>query len=140
MASVGTNVLRKDGLDKVAGRARYIDDITFPDMLYGRTVRSTIPRGRIRNVRVHAIPDLVVVQHDDIPGENIIDLIELDQPSLVQHEVRHVAEPIVLLAHHDKEALAGVRVDIEYEELPAVLALEEASELQDELSIEKGDV
>ncbi|HEY0810155.1 MAG TPA: xanthine dehydrogenase family protein, partial [Longimicrobiales bacterium] len=140
MASVGTNVLRKDGLDKVAGRAKYVDDLSFPDMLYGRTVRSTIARGQVRDVRIEQIPGLTVVTHEDIPGENIIELIELDQPCLVEREVRHVAEPIVLLAHEDREALLGVNVEIDYEPGAAVLALEEASELQDELSIEKGDV
>ena len=140
MASVGTNVLRKDGLDKVAGRAKYVDDLTFPDMLHGRTVRSTIPRGQVRDVRIEQIPGLTVLTHDDIPGENIIELIELDQPCLVEREVRHVAEPIVLLAHEDREALLAVNVEIDYEPGAAVLAVEEASELQDELSIEKGDV
>jgi CO/xanthine dehydrogenase Mo-binding subunit len=140
MVSVGTNVLRKDGLDKVAGRARYVDDLSFPQMLYGRTVRSTIARGRVRDVRVTNIPGLTVVTHQDIPGDNIVELIELDQPCLVEREVRHVAEPIVLLAHPDREALLGVQVDIDYEVGAAVLAIEEASEVQDELSIEKGDV
>jgi CO/xanthine dehydrogenase Mo-binding subunit len=41
--AVGTNVPRKDGVDKVAGLARYVDDIAFPDLLYARTIRSTIP-------------------------------------------------------------------------------------------------
>ncbi len=33
-------VPRKEGRDKVTGRAQYIDDITLPGMLYGATVRS----------------------------------------------------------------------------------------------------
>jgi len=43
-------VPRKEGRDKVTGRARYIDDITLPNMLYGATVRSTIPRGKIKKI------------------------------------------------------------------------------------------
>ncbi len=140
MDSVGINVLRKDGLDKVAGRAKYVDDLKFPDMLYGRTVRSDIARGRVVDVRIGEIPDLVVVDHHDIPGQNIVELIELDQPCLVEREVRHFAEPIVLLAHPDREALCAVEVRIGYEPAVAVLTLDEASELQDELTIEKGDV
>ena len=140
MASVGTNVLRKDGLAKVSGRAKYVDDLEFPGMLYGRTVRSTTAHARIINVRVAEIPGLTVVDHRDIPGENIVELIEFDQPCLAEREVRHVAEPILLLAHENRDALNSVQVTVQYEPLPAVLALEEASELQDELSIEKGDV
>jgi len=35
--AVGRNVLRKEGVEKVTGAARYIDDLAFPGMLYGRT-------------------------------------------------------------------------------------------------------
>ncbi|HET9440350.1 MAG TPA: xanthine dehydrogenase family protein molybdopterin-binding subunit [Longimicrobiales bacterium] len=140
MASVGTNVLRKDGLDKVAGRAHYVDDLTFPDMLYGRTVRSTIARGRLRDVRVASVPGLTIVDHRDIPGPNIVELIELDQPCLVEREVRHAAEPILLLAHADREVLHAVAVQIDYDEMPALLTLAEAVDLQDDLTIEKGDL
>ena len=51
--AVGRNVLRKEGVDKVTGAARYIDDITFPNLLYGRTIRSTIPSGDILDVRLN---------------------------------------------------------------------------------------
>jgi len=46
--AVGKNVRRKDGDAKVTGAAKYIDDLSFPGMLYGATVRAVIPRGRIR--------------------------------------------------------------------------------------------
>ena len=32
--------------------ALYADDIVFPGMLHGRTIRSTIARGRVRSVRL----------------------------------------------------------------------------------------
>ena len=41
MRAVGRNVLRKEGVSKVTGAAQYIDDLTFPGLLYGRTIRST---------------------------------------------------------------------------------------------------
>ncbi|HEX6558424.1 MAG TPA: molybdopterin cofactor-binding domain-containing protein, partial [Longimicrobiales bacterium] len=140
MASIGSNIPRKDGADKVAGRARYVDDVRFPGMLYGRTVRSTIARGRVLDVQVESLPGLVVVDHRDIPGANIVTLIEDDQPCLVEREVRHMMEPVVLLAHTDREALAEVRVAVEYEPGTPVLLLEDATELQDDLLIDKGDV
>ena len=140
MACIGTNVPRKDGPDKVAGRARYVDDLRFPNMLYGRTVRSSLPRCRIIDVRVAETPDLVIVDHRDIPGQNVIELIELDQPCLVEHEARHAAEPIVLLAHADRDTLFNVEVKLACEQEPAVLSLADATELQAELLIEKGDV
>ena len=47
---VGNSVPRKEGRDKVTGRAQYIDDMSLPDMLYGATVRSHIPRGKIKHI------------------------------------------------------------------------------------------
>ncbi len=40
MDTVGTSPIRVDGVDKVRGAARYIDDIDYPGMLYGATVRT----------------------------------------------------------------------------------------------------
>jgi len=50
-SAVGRNVLRKEGADKVSGRARYVDDLTFPHLLHARTIRSTIPSGTIAGIR-----------------------------------------------------------------------------------------
>ena len=48
--AVGSNVRRKDGDAKVTGAAKYIDDLTFPGMIYGATIRSTVPRGANQSV------------------------------------------------------------------------------------------
>src|SRR5262245_12336361 len=47
---VGASVRRKDGVEKLTGRARYVDDIALPGMLHGRTVRSPVPRGRLERI------------------------------------------------------------------------------------------
>ena len=47
---VGASVPRKEGIDKLVGRAVYVDDIAREGMWYGTTVRSTIPRGRIKSI------------------------------------------------------------------------------------------
>ena len=92
--SVGKNVRRKDGDAKVTGAAKYIDDLTFPGMLYGATVRSTIPHGRITSRNVSLPADFVVADHLDIPGPNYVALIDPDQPCLAIEHIRHVAEPL----------------------------------------------
>src|SRR5262249_22586232 len=128
---IGDPLPRKDGLEKVTGKALYTDDITMPEMLHGVTVRSPIARGRIRDIRFRpGIPweEFTVVAAHDIPGKNVVTLIVDDQPYLADQVVNHPEEPILLLAHPDKyllqEALRNVR--IEYEELPAVLNLQES--------------
>src|SRR5207302_5642881 len=49
-AAVGHSPARKDGLDKVTGRARYLDDLDFPGQLWGRTVRSQVAHGNIKSI------------------------------------------------------------------------------------------
>jgi CO/xanthine dehydrogenase Mo-binding subunit len=156
---VGASVPRKEGVDKLVGRACYIDDMEREGMWYGATVRSTTPRGLIRSISFGRRPhhdidwsEFTVVTAADIPGENIIQLIIADQPCLADGKVNHCEEPILLLAHPDKhklrEALAGVK--IEYEPLPPIFTVEE-SERQDQVVwgadnllksflLEKGDV
>jgi CO/xanthine dehydrogenase Mo-binding subunit len=101
-------VKRVDGLSKLTGRELFVDDLPVEDALWGGTVRSPVPRGRIREVRFGSDVDwseFVVVDHRDIPGENVVFLIEDDQPVLVAEYVRHVHEPVILLAHPSREAV-----------------------------------
>src|SRR5687767_8393002 len=84
--AVGANVRRKDGDAKVTGAAKYIDDLNFPAMIYGATIRSTIPRGRITSRRINLSADFIVADHRDIPGQNYVALIEPDQPCLAVDE------------------------------------------------------
>ena len=139
--AVGRNVARKDGIGKATGAAIYADDLTFPGMIWGRTIRSTIPRGRVRAVR-RAFDEsgFTVVDHRDIPGRNVIALIEYDQPCLVEQEIRHSAEPILLLAHEDRERLHAAQVDIEYEAATPLLDAEQSDVVFKHIHLEQGDV
>jgi CO/xanthine dehydrogenase Mo-binding subunit len=108
-------VPRKDGVGKATGAARYADDLTFPGMLHGRTIRSTIPCGTIRGIRRDFDPaGFTVADWRDIPGRNVITLLTDDQPCLVEHEVRHQAEPVLLLAHESRDALLRAQVEVDY--------------------------
>jgi CO/xanthine dehydrogenase Mo-binding subunit len=152
---VGSPVPRKEGVDKLLGRARYVDDIEREGMWHGATVRSTIPRGLIRSIGFDRNIDwseFAIVTAADIPGHNHIQLIFADQPCLADGKVNHCDEAVILLAHPNKhkvrEAAAAVR--IEYEPMPPVFTIEE-SERQDVIVwgadnvlksflLEKGDV
>ena len=141
MTSVGKSVSRKDGIGKATGRARYADDIVFPGMLYGRTIRSTIARGTVRKVRLaFDTTGFTVVDHRDIPGRNVVALIDDDQPFLVERTVNHVAEPILLLAHESREALLGAKVDIQYDVAEPLYDPERSPTSFKDISILKGDV
>jgi CO/xanthine dehydrogenase Mo-binding subunit len=152
---VGNSVPRKEGRDKVTGRSQYVDDMVLPNMLFGATVRSRIPRGRIKGITFGpgiSWDEFVIVSAQDIPGKNCIALIGDDQPCLANDFVNHSEEPVLLLAHPDRHLLpqAVDAVSIEYEPLPAIFTIEE-SECRAEIVwgddnifktylIEKGDV
>src|SRR5689334_19195269 len=96
-ALIGQPILRKEGRDKVTGKSKYIDDLSFPSMIFGATVRSTIPRGRIVDISFSGkhIPwdEFVIVKACDIPGKNSVPLILSDQPFLADSVVNHSEEP-----------------------------------------------
>ena len=139
--AVGRNVPRKDGIGKATGAAVYADDLVFPEMIWGRTIRSDIPRGRVRAVRRDFDESgFTVVDYRDIPGKNVIALIEYDQPCLVEQDIRHAAEPIMLLAHADRERLHAARVDIDYEPSTPLLDAEQSDVVFKHIHIAKGDV
>jgi CO/xanthine dehydrogenase Mo-binding subunit len=125
---IGTSVPRKEGRDKVTGATRYIDDYVFPGMIFGVTVRSPSPRGRILQTHFDdGIPwhEFAIVTAKDIPGANTIALLIEDQPALADGIVNHPEEAILLLAHPDKylleEARRAIRFDIE--PLPAIFTI-----------------
>jgi CO/xanthine dehydrogenase Mo-binding subunit len=152
---VGTSVPRREGRDKVTGKARYVDDMILPDMLYGATVRSRIPRGKIKKITFGPGIDwreFAIVSPKDIPAKNCIALIDEDQPCLAEGVVNHPGEPLLLLAHPDRHLLSKAveAVSVDYDLLPAIFGMEE-SERRSEIIwgadntfkscvIEKGDV
>lgn len=140
--AVGTNVRRKDGDAKVTGAAKYIDDLSFPGMIYGTTIRSTVPRARIRAGHVSLPPEFIVADCRDIPGPNYVALIDPDQPCLAVDQVRHVAEPILLVAHEDKHALIDVdrRVRIDFDELTPNYDPLASDTCFKKIAIDKGDL
>jgi CO/xanthine dehydrogenase Mo-binding subunit len=128
---VGTSVPRREGRDKVTGQSRYVDDMKLPGMLYGATVRSKVPRGKIKKITFGMGIDwneFVIVSAKDIPGKNCIALIEEDQPCLADGSVNHPEEPILLLAHPDRHLLprAVESISIEYDPLPGIFSIEES--------------
>src|SRR5215813_5553651 len=142
--TIGKSLLRKEGLDKITGKAVYADDIPVADCLYGRTVRSTVPHGHIKAIHFKNDVDwneFIVVLPADIPGSNAVTLIDTDQPFLAAREIRHISEPVALIAHPDKDMLEKTlqSVVVEIEELPAVLTMEDARNVFKSIDVQNGD-
>lgn len=128
---IGSAFPRPDAPDKVRGRARYTDDLPGAGVWHGATVRSRGPRALLRGITLDPAFDwsgFVVVGPEDIPGVNRLRLLEDDQPVLAHSLISHPAEPLLLLAHADRERVRRARafVRVHEEPLPAVADLREA--------------
>ena len=127
---MGDSPPRPDGPAKVSGSAQFIGDILFPNAIDAAVVRSTVARGRILGIDFDPAFDwseVSVVTAKDVPCNEIAE-IKCDQPALADDEIRHMYEPIVLLACADKRTLlqAVRHVRVRVEKLPAVLNLDES--------------
>ena len=143
--SVGKNEPRRDGPAKLTGRALYLDDLAIPGCWHGVTVRSSVPHGRINSISYDPgfrWDECVIVTAKDIPGKNVVALIEPDQPLLADGVVRHREEAIVLIAHADRATAyeAAKRVKIEYEPLPPVFDMEKSDKTFKSFTISRGDL
>jgi len=138
--------LRREGPAKLTGAAKYADDLVFPGAWFGATVRSTEPRARFIGIELDEAFDwrrVVIVTADDIPGDNVVSLIDSDQPVLVPvgGEIRHQAEPCVLLAAPDRATLREAKrhVRLRTERLPAVFDPLESDREFAHYTVESGD-
>jgi CO/xanthine dehydrogenase Mo-binding subunit len=123
--TVGRPVGHVEGVAKVTGRARYAADIALPGMLWGACLRSPFPHARIVAIdtsAARALPGVhAVLTAADLPETRIGRRI-LDMPVLARERVRFVGEKVAAVAADSPEiaAEACLRIDVEYEPLPAV--------------------
>jgi CO/xanthine dehydrogenase Mo-binding subunit len=129
---VGQRLRRPDAPDKVKGSAMYVEDLPLAGALFGGVLRSPHAHARIRKLdaaRARGIPGVrAVITAKEIPGRNLIPMIQSDWPVLAQDFVRHVGEAVALVAADTEAALweGLAAVHVEYEPLAAMLDMEDA--------------
>ncbi|HSF06959.1 MAG TPA: xanthine dehydrogenase family protein molybdopterin-binding subunit [Methylomirabilota bacterium] len=140
MNVVGRSLKRKEDRALVAGRGRYLDDFTLPDMLHVGVVRSTHAHARLGKVTVDealAGPGVVAAftagdlpeLSEPIPAYGQLkNFRDYAQPVLARDKVRYVGEPIAALVADTPYRLADAlaRVTVEYEDLPVITSTESA--------------
>ncbi|MDP6559815.1 MAG: xanthine dehydrogenase family protein molybdopterin-binding subunit [Candidatus Binatia bacterium] len=128
---VGKSVPRVDALSKVTGEAAYTADVMLPGMLHGKVLRSPHAHARIVRIdtsRAEALPGVrAVITGREVP-DILIGLRVEDMPLMARELVRFTGEKVAAVAAVDEEtALEAVNlIDVEYEELPALIDVEEA--------------
>lgn len=130
---VGRSVQRSDAVAKVTGAAQYAVDVVVRSMLHAKVVRSDRAHARIVAVHTQAAldcPGVVTV----VTGDDITSLfprfghIVADHAILAMGKVRYYGEPVALVIASDpliaRDAVA--LVEVEYEDLPALLDVRSA--------------
>jgi len=130
----GTDAQRVDGLEKVTGKAIYTSDIQLPGMAYARILRSPIAHARLTKIDARNAKELpgviATLTRDDIQGFNYkYGATYKDQSIVAVDKVRYVGDPVAaVLADDPATAEAALElIDVEYEELPKVTNIEEAT-------------
>lgn len=136
--SIGKSIVRQDVLGKITGASKYCADIDLTDMsledspLSLKVLRSSRHHAVIKSIDVAEameIPGVVkVFTAGDIPGKNLMGIINRDQPLLAHGKVRSKADPVALVAARtDEIALEALKViDVIYQDLESVLNIEDA--------------
>lgn len=131
---VGKRSPRIDGKDKVTGRTKYLNDLKFPGMLYGKVLRSPYAHARIHRIdtsraeKILGVRAVVTVEDTPkIPFGSYRSGIK-DELIFALDKVRFVGDEVAAVAAIDEEIAqeALSLIEVEYEELPAVFSIEEA--------------
>lgn len=123
---VGQNIPRLEGKEKVTGQAKYIDDISFPNMLHGKLLRSPYPHARIVAIDTAAAKALsgvkAIITAEDLPDRRHGPFVQ-DAPLLARGKVNYIGEPVAAVAAVSLEAAerALSLIKVNYERLPEVL-------------------
>jgi carbon-monoxide dehydrogenase large subunit len=132
---------RKEDARLITGRTRWTDNIALPGLLHMAVLRSPLAHAKITNIDAapaRELPGVVAVltgadladEQGSLPCAWPItpDMASPKHPALAVDEVRFAGEPVALvIARSAAEARDAVEaIDIDYDELPVVLDIEEA--------------
>ena len=138
---VGQSVKRVEDKRFITGKGRYVDDMVLPDMTHAAVVRSDVAHANLRGIdagEASRAPGVVAVltgadmEADGIAGlpcgwqvdfKNGDTMKEPAHPALAVGKVRHVGDAVAVVIAETREQAADAAelVEVDYEELPAVV-------------------
>jgi carbon-monoxide dehydrogenase large subunit len=141
---IGTSVPRKEDAALLTGKAMWTDNIKLPGMLHFALLRSPMAHAKVKSVDVSAAlsqPGVVAA----FTGEDFVDDFAVGVPCgwivtedmkipdhwpLARGEVNHVGDGVALVVAEDRYMARDALeyIEVEYEELPAVVDVEAAME------------
>lgn len=136
-SQIGVSSVRKDAWDKVTGAAKYTGDIHFNGSLHARILTSPYAHALIKKIdiskakRSKGVQAVITGEYSDVLVGNMIS----DRPPIAKDIVRYFGEPVALVvANNEDEAVAAVHlIEVEYESLPVVNSIEDATKMDAQL-------
>lgn len=158
-STIGQPIAQVTARAKVLGRAQYAGDLKLAGMLHGKVLRSPYPHARIVRIdtaAARALPGVkAVLTGDDAPARPWGGGPHKERHILAKGVVRFCGEEVVAVAATSEEIARDALdlIEVEYEELPALLSPDEAlaagastvhpgraDNLAHEIEFERGDV
>ena len=132
MKYVGQPISRVDGIEKVTGQAKYIDDLSFENMAHAFIIRSPHPHAKIlekdirKALKINGV--LGIFSSEDIPGKNICPVVRNDWPFFAEDEVNYIGQPVAVIVAETREIAerAAENIRIKYQELPATTTIQQS--------------
>ena len=127
LSVVGKRLPKIDAPDKATGRALYTDDISLPNMIYGKLLLSPVPHAKIKSInteKAKSLPGVKII----LTGTDVTDINygtsppRYDEFVLAKDKVRFVGDVVAAVAAVDEATCNNALklIEVEYEELPAV--------------------
>ena len=139
---MGGSVRRREDPALIQGSGTYVDDLSPVGLLHVAFLRSPVARAKITRLdtsRAEAMDGVIAVYtHDDVAtlGPLLAQVpIGKLRPLLAAGEVNHVGEAIAMVVAEDRylAADAAETIEVDFDELPAVIDLKQAA--SDEVKI-----
>lgn len=156
-STLGKDTAQVNARAKVLGRAQYAGDIQLPGMLHGKVLRSPYPHARIVRIdtsRAEQLPGVkAVLTGANTPG-TLWGVHHKERRTLALDVVRFAGEEVAAVAATTEDIARDALdlIEVEYEELPPLLTVDEAmapgaaevhaghSNLVHEIEFDRGDV
>lgn len=127
-AIINSRLPKVDAWAKVTGDARYTDDLTMPNMLYGALLQSPFAHAKIKKIdiskakKLPGVKDVVTAKEAGLVKYGVSPA-RYDETIFCDQKVRYIGDEIAAVAAVDPEtALEAVSlIEVEYEELPILL-------------------
>lgn len=120
--------------EEATGEAKYIADRHYEGLLEARFYRSTCPRGKIDKAHIPKLPEgYHLFGAKDVPGHNVLPIVEIDWPAFADGEVRHVGQVIFLLVGPDPKVLESLiqQIKVDYTPLTPAYTIEQSKAMAD---------